>query len=379
MASRLYASTRNLFCQVAGVLRSLGLATVLSRTGFDLAALYVTGLILLDKCQTACRITDFLPSRCHDALNRLLRLMPFSCRAVMRLLQEWVKAQSMPGYLCLDDVVVEKPFANFLPWAAWVYAPSRGHCVYGMHLVVLFWSNGHLRLPVAFRLWRPKQGCRPRQYRTKLQLAQVMITEVLSSGLSVDYVVFDVWYNARWFTKFLSRCGLTWVSTLKGKTYVVYQGKKGFVCNLPVLHVLKWRDALGVRTACFWVYLPRYGHVYLVVTRDGDGRYEYIVSNSTRKDLTQIVQRKRSRWDIETMFREAKQYAGLAACQCRVDQAMVRHVAFVLLTFTVLQLLKVDPSETTGDVKQRLQLKVISGGALAPEPLKARAIRYRTA
>jgi SRSO17 transposase len=60
------------------------------------------------------------------------------------------------------------------------------------------------------------------------------------------------------------------------------------------------------------------------------------------------VQRKRSRWDIETVFKDSKQLAGFAACQCRVPQAMVRHVSFVLLTYVVLNRLKLDPKDAGG-------------------------------
>ncbi|MDR7545262.1 MAG: transposase, partial [Armatimonadota bacterium] len=74
-----------------------------------------------------------------------------------------------------------------------------------------------------------------------------------------------------------------------------------------------------------------------------------------------LLARKRSRWDIETCFRDTKQLAGLGACQCRVPQAMERHVALVLLAFVVLQQARLDPSDTVGEVKRRLQLAVIQG------------------
>ncbi len=63
-------------------------------------ALYVTGLVLLDARQTQTRVASFLPGRCHDALNRLLRVMPLSTRAVMRLLAGWA-GRLGDGYLCL--------------------------------------------------------------------------------------------------------------------------------------------------------------------------------------------------------------------------------------------------------------------------------------
>ena len=61
--------------------------------------------------------------------------------------------------------------------------------------------------------------------------------------------------------------------------------------------------------------------------------------------LTTIVLRKRSRWSIETLFRDAKQFSGLAAGQCRTDQALVLHVAFVLLAFILLQRFRQSPKE----------------------------------
>lgn len=101
------------------------------------------------------------------------------------------------------------------------------------------------------------------------------------------------------------------------------------------------------------------------------GNDEYIVSNALEADLTTLVVRKRSRWSIETIFRDTKQYAGLEACQCWVDQAMVRHVGIVLLTFVVLQMLRRHPGEPVGAVKERWQLEVARNHDPPPAPLKA--------
>ena len=87
--------------------------------------------------------------------------------------------------------------------------------------------------------------------------------------------------------------------------------------------------------------------------------------------------RKRSRWRIETIFRDTKQLAGLGACQCWVDQALVRHVALVFLTFVVLQLLRRDPQETVGAVKARWQGEVLRDGQAPPQPLRAAPPEFR--
>jgi hypothetical protein len=50
---------------------------------------------------------------------------------------------------------------------------------------------------------------------------------------------------------------------------------------------------------------------------------------------------------------------------------MVRHVAFSLIAFIVLQRLRLCPEETLGEVKDRLQREVMSGGT-PPPPVKGR-------
>jgi SRSO17 transposase len=92
----------------------------------------------------------------------------------------------------------------------------------------------------------------------------------------------------------------------------------------------------------------------LVVTKNRHGNYEVLATNDLDSDLSQMVWRKRRRWSVETLFYDAKQWCGLAACQCRVEEAMVRHVAFALLAFLVLQMLRQRPKETLGEVKEGL-------------------------
>jgi hypothetical protein len=95
----------------------LQLGPVGSPTWLLLVALAVTGLVLLDARPTQTRVSRVLPARAHDAQNRLLRTIPFSTRALMARLHRFVRTLPQPGYLVLDDVVVEKAFAKQLPWA----------------------------------------------------------------------------------------------------------------------------------------------------------------------------------------------------------------------------------------------------------------------
>jgi hypothetical protein len=333
----------------------------------------VTGLILLDVRPTQTRVARLLPGRCHDALNRLLRVMLWSSRALMALLIAFAKRLGCEGYLILDDVIVEKAFAKRLPWAGSLYSFAKKRKVWGIHIIVLLWCSldGRWRIPVGFRVWRPKRSCSAQHYRTKLELALELVTAVVLAQLPVSYLVGDTHYTAGWFTKKLTRLGLIWHGTLDPKTIIVWQGKRQAVRELTTAVKLKWRAQLGLRAIALTVFAPKYGHIRLVVTRNRHGNYDYLVSNDLTLDLTTMVQRKRSRWSVETVFRDSKQFANLAACQCWVNQAMVRHVGLVFLTFVVLQLLRTTPDESVAAVKERWQLAVLQGGEVPPQPLRA--------
>ena len=103
--------------------------------------------------------------------------------------------------------MVEKAFAKRLPWAGWTYSFAKKRKVYGMHVVVLLWCSADRswRIPVAFRLWRPKRACAPHRYQTKLELAARMLTEVRAAGLPCSYLVMDTHDTAGWFTRLAGR------------------------------------------------------------------------------------------------------------------------------------------------------------------------------
>jgi hypothetical protein len=373
MASRLYRTTRLLYLYVYNALARLNLSTLGTPTLFVLIAWSVTGLILLDARPTQTRVARRLPGRCHDALGRLLRTMPWSTRALMTLLCTFAKRLGCDGYLVLDEVIVEKAFAKRLRWAASIYSFAKKRKVWGFQIVVLLWCSldGRWRIPVGFRLWRPKRSCRKQRYRTKVQLALEVVILVVQQGLRVDYIVGDTHYTAGWFTKRLTRLGLTWHGTLNPNTSVVWRGRKQAVRDLALTLKLRWRPHLGLRARALRVYAPKYGQLRLVVTRNRHGNYEYLVSNNLTCDLTVMVLRKRSRWSVETLFRDTKQFASLQACQCWADVALVRHVSLVFLTFVVLQQLRNSADETVGAVKERWQLAVIQAGEVPPAPLRA--------
>jgi hypothetical protein len=167
------------------------------------------------------------------------------------------------------------------------------------------------------------------------------------------------------------------VGTLHPRTTVTWRGRRQPVAELAGRLRLSWRPRFGLRAAAVTVSAPSYGRLRLVVTRNRHGNHECLATSELAADLSGVVARKLRRWSVETIFRDTKQYAGLEACQCRTDQAMVRHVALVLVGFVVLQQLRLDPSESLAAVKERWQLTITRQRQPPPPPLTARPAHLR--
>jgi hypothetical protein len=91
------------------------------------------------------------------------------------------------------------------------------------------------------------------------------------------------------------------------------------------------------------------------VKEGAEDEHESLVTNDLSARGRTVVRRQQSRWKVETVVGEDKQSGGLGACQCRVEEAVKRHVGLAMLTFVVLQWLRDSPEETGGEVKERWQ------------------------
>jgi hypothetical protein len=110
-----------------------------------MALLYFTNM-------TACAaIADAFDSVSHDRLTRMLqgpwsghRLLDLALRALFTV---------AGGYLIVDDTAVAKPYARLLGEAAWVWSNKDRKVLFGVSVVLLVWTDGQIRIPLAFRVW----------------------------------------------------------------------------------------------------------------------------------------------------------------------------------------------------------------------------------
>jgi hypothetical protein len=84
-------------------------------------------------------------------------------------------------------------------------------------------------------------------------------------------------------------------------------------------------------------------------------RTDYLVTNELAQDDTAAAEQESNvRWLIEQFHREAKQFTGLQACQCRLARSQRNHIALALRTWACLKRLAYQAKTTVYQLKQQL-------------------------
>lgn len=338
------------------------LGSCLPRRALQSLTAYCAGLITLDRKQTSLRISNYLGGISHDRLTRFLGEGEFYCSKLMIHFVHLIQFFRGKGFLILDDTFLLHPRSKKIKGVYWDYDHSLKRKVFGQRLVVLIWSDGFWRIPVAFSFWH-KKGARPK-YRTKNEIARTLLSWSVHQGLKPDYVTFDNWYASQKNLKLiLIDLKLDFVTRIKRNHYLVYQGRRlqaRTIGRRVLASSRKYRfKDLGVWARRAEVQVGDLGLMTFVVLKDElDGEksgIKYLLASTPRLSAREAIRRYKSRWIIETLFWDLKQHLGLSNHQGRKLCASEKHVAAALLSAFVLDHLRFGSGLSLGETKRVLQ------------------------
>ena len=152
-------------------------------------------------------MADAFDSVSHDRLTRRLQgswsghtLLDLALRALFTV---------AGGYLSVDDTVVAKPYARLLGEAAWVWSHQDRKVLFGVSGVLLVWTDGQSRMPLAFRVWQ-KGGAA--KYDLALELLSYARNRLQCKP---HFVLFDSWSPSRQLLQRIRDSGGSLVCQLK--------------------------------------------------------------------------------------------------------------------------------------------------------------------
>ena len=369
---------------------------------------FLAGICIRDKNQSAHGIAKFFGMNSHDALTRMLYHKSWSASLLMlELLNQAIQLSTgtaTQSWLILDDVILPKRRSRNTEGVYLDYDYVNEKYILCMRLVVVAWCNGIICIPIAFAPYY-KNGSsylkeHHKKFRTKNQLARILVYQVKRKGLHFDYLTFDSWYASADNFLFFNRLNITYVTALKSNRSLrlpfnpienkpkrkcknlrwhkincsQWAAQKRYVRDYQKYNKLNARARQGLvfveqvdfflKLVCIKNYAKNkaFKDIHTKADKRAKDPNKYLVTNDITLTIPQIITYYRNRWTIEVMFRDCKQHMSLGKCQAHKSvEPHLRHTAMVFFAFTILELMKSKDNHytsidtTIGDIKRYLQ------------------------
>jgi hypothetical protein len=245
------------------------------------------------------------------------------------------------GYLRLEDTGRDKPYARWLDEAAWVWARKPNKVVFGVSVVLLVWTDGQVRIPLAFRGWHTGGA-------SKGALALALLSSARQRRrCQPPCVRFDSWSPAKKLRQRRRDDGGYFVCQLKKNRRCA---GRPLACSLwqPYWHATGWLS----------------GERKVLVVRD---RRQYYATKRLSLSAKEVRAHYTQRQAVEEVFRPLTSSLSLEACQAgyrrsRMDTpqpsegAQAHQVARCLVASLIVERERLDRGLTWMRLKRHLIL-----------------------
>jgi len=329
---------------------------IFSRPSFKLFSSFVIGFIQLGKeTHTSSMVQSLSFSFLHRSLSSFTRFLGQNVWALEEVadtaLEQFfhrlrIKAHSVL-FLIVDDTIIQKT-GKKIPGCAWHRDHAQKAYVFGHQWVLSALLYKDFLLPLWAKLYHPKgtKGCG--SFQTKITMAKKILQTLRLPIPCKVYLLADSWYWAKELAKLCRKYGYHMISQLKTTSVLFMDGKKTKVTTLSDISsayrevsVFIYGKNKTLKIARFVGIIKGLGKVAVVVVKEKRKKDSYLVSTNLHLSALDIVKYYAKRWKIEQMIKDLKQRLGFGHYQVRNPQAIQRHVAIVLLSYSILIFLKI--------------------------------------
>jgi len=330
---------------------------VFSRPSFKIFSSFITGFIQLGKePHTSSMVQSLTYPFLHRSLSSFTRFLGQNIWALEEVaqiaLEQFfdtlrIKTHSIL-FLIIDDTIAQKS-GKKIPGCSWYKDHAQNMAnVFGHQWVLSALLYKDFLLPLWAKLYHPKgaRGCG--RFQTKITLAKGIIRALRLPIPCKLYILVDSWYWAKELAQCCRKYGYHMISQLKSTSVLWMDGKKAKVTTLSTLDSAYREVSLflygknkTLKIARFVGTIKGLDKVAVVVVKEKRKKTSYLVSTNLHLSAIDIIKYYAKRWKIEQMIKDLKQRLGLGDYQVRILQAIQRHAALSLLSYTLLILLKI--------------------------------------
>lgn len=278
--------------------------------------------------------------RSGDTVKRLLSPTDESFE-VSRAICKEIFAKRKTVYVGIDDTLIRKIYSLVMQGAGFFFDTKLGRCIMAYRLAIGVITDGKFTVPIncAYMFAKEILDLIEEKFPTKDEIAEsFVLTAIKLFPDKIVIAVVDGLYASVAFIKWCKEKEIRLEARMRSNCVVIYKGKRVKVKDLLKIKGLRPKGRQMART------IPEIWHdidLELTIVRrfDKNGKETIVFQIATYKALPR--EHKASydnRWKLETLNRTTKQEIGLTECYSRSLETQYRHVASVLLAYSLAQL-----------------------------------------
>ena len=195
------------------------------------------------------------------------------------------------GYIIIDETDVDKSFGDKIPCLGWIYSHRKNKYIFGLHIVVIVWTNTKITIPLGWKIYKKDCGI------TKIDLAMQLIQYCLFTlKIKPKAFHFDSFYASETLLKYLINHNQAFYSQLPKNRKLNNKALMQMNNGRPY-----WQERGVIR-----------GGIHVQVVKN---RRKYYVTNAIVITRDEQLATYKIRWKIEEVFRFVKQELGFERCQ----------------------------------------------------------------
>ena len=304
--------------------------------------LYLVGLIWLIKFHSTREIAQCFAKALPDNLQRFLNGSPKKRERLQEANQEQIvdlANGSQEALVVIDDTTCAREGKKIQGLG--IHHSADG-LVKGQCAVTCVLKIGATWLAWAVCGYQPKAFCAEGTFKSKIDLAIEVLTNLQSQLRTSVTVLMDSWYTCAPVLNPIIEAGWRFVAALKSNRILEVNGKKIIVRHLAkgprTYKTVRLSKKRKLRIAKKLVWLPKVGRVLLFITKGGAKEVRFLITNDLDMTESQMVELYRERFQIEIFHKDIKQHLAFGHMFMRSWQGVQTHWTLVMIAYNLITL-----------------------------------------
>ena len=271
-------------------------------------------------------------------------------REIEKLLFDYAKQtrnKDIMRTLVIDPTSIIKRYAHEIEKLCYDKAGCTKHVEHCLVPVYASVVDEKITIPLTFNFWVQKKLIVSNRYKSKVKIAQNLITNVKNKGLDFDFVSLDGAFPVPKMFSFLNKESVNFIMRIaKSRCVKTADGKRAQLKHHPTLKLMRNEREKTVQAELN-------GIIYFFTAQKRKNKHDewetiFLVSNMNLSAKEQ-VKAFGLRWPQEKINRTTKQKFGSNQCQALQAKKQSAHIMACFLAYSILELAQNDKRKQSVD------------------------------